>query len=584
MDQLKEILAQAVKYRFWIAVGIASILPLIAYFAGTGALAEQEQAETAKIKGAYDEVKTFQSGAVKNGDWRKAVEEKTEVLTQDVNASWRKLYQRQAPLLTWPKVVEPVFLEWGRKYPEGVDPQRVRDVTLDYILAYPAYVDEVYKSFKPFNVEDGTGIVAAAPKEELLAPQTFQEVKPPTLGEVWSAQEKLWIQRTILDVIAKVNEKAKAKDWDGAYVKEIRALEVANPFALDQRSEAKAAEVLEFAPEILPPGAAPADAAAETSTAAPGRGDSEGAVGFGAGSGSAGGGATDKVSYVKSTNPDQYFVVPISLELYVEQDHVNDLLVEFSNSPMSIQVLDFEFIRPVTAIKKPRKGEPMMSYGGSGRSSSGRAPGMMSSGEGYLGGDYMTRGAGMSGGMSEGYSGGSSAAFSGRRDPGSMGGMGGMRKAGASAAKQGGVNVAKESIDAIKKGKSKKDEKKEEEPEPIISNPYVNVVEIHIKGQARFYKTPPKEEKAEPESPGATPADAPADPTKADEPKDPANPTPAEPAKTDAPKAEPAKTEDPKAEPPKPDDPKADAPKAEAPPEKAEPPKAEAPKPDAPKA
>ena len=54
MDQLKEILQQAAKYRFWIAVGIAALLPLIAYFVGTGAIAEEEKAKTGRDQDAAD--------------------------------------------------------------------------------------------------------------------------------------------------------------------------------------------------------------------------------------------------------------------------------------------------------------------------------------------------------------------------------------------------------------------------------------------------------------------------------------------------------------------------------------------------
>ena len=70
----------------------------------------------------------------------------------------------------------------------------------------------------------------------LLRPVKFLENKRPSLGDVWAAQRKLWIERTMLDVIAKVNAKAKAKDWDSAAIKQIVMLEVANALALDQKS------------------------------------------------------------------------------------------------------------------------------------------------------------------------------------------------------------------------------------------------------------------------------------------------------------------------------------------------------------
>lgn len=594
MDQLKVFLSQMVHYRFWIAVGISAILPIAAYFAGSGNLAEEEKAEKSKTKTAYDEVKTFAGGSVKNKDWTQVVEEKTQALTEDVNASWRKLYARQAPLLTWPKSSEKAaqeriekLAEWGRKYPEGVDPQRIRDVSLDYMLAYPGYVEEVYQSFKPFNRKDGTGIVDAAPKESLLEPQTFREESPPTLGVIWSVQEKLWIQRTILDVIAKVNERGGAKDWDSAIVKRIDLLTVANAYALDQRSEAKAAEILENAPEIVPPGAE-----AATAPAAGTPGPAAGGGRFGAGESLEGASAVateaGSVQYVKSANPDQYFTVPIALTVQVEQDHVNDLLVEFANSPMSIQVLDFEFVRPLAPIRKPRKGEADTVPSGLARVPGGRAGG--------LGGDMLGLSSGPSGaegssigGMDDmaGYGAGGSAYNQGGQRRGSMQRMGDMSTAGqAGTAKgpQGGESVVQKNIEALK-NKAKKDDTKDKAPQEeefIRSNPYPNIVEVRIKGQARFYKAPPLEVKTEPTSPAApaegsaaepTPTDAnapgasPADGTKvvpAEEPRgEPAKNHPGdEPAKTDTPPAEAKPATDVPKDEPKVEPGKADAPKS----------------------
>ena len=51
---------------------------------------------------------------------------------------------------------------------------------------------------------------------------------------IWAGQERLWIQRTLLEVVAQVNK--KAKDWDSAIIKQINLMEVGNPVAQDQRS------------------------------------------------------------------------------------------------------------------------------------------------------------------------------------------------------------------------------------------------------------------------------------------------------------------------------------------------------------
>ena len=110
---------------------------------------------------------------------------------------------------------------------------------------------EVYKTFQPFDLDEGTGVVVA-PARGGPAParSQFTIKNPPELGKVWAAQERLWIQRTLLEVIAEVNK--DAKDWDTAIIKQINLLEVGNALAQDQNSIAKG-ETLDEAPAIANP-------------------------------------------------------------------------------------------------------------------------------------------------------------------------------------------------------------------------------------------------------------------------------------------------------------------------------------------
>ena len=126
---------------------------------------------------------------------------------------------------------------------------------------YPKAVTEVYNSFDPYDPMTGKGNVVAPPEQELLRPAKFTIDTPPSLGQVWDAQERLWIQSTMLDVIADVNK--DAKDWDSAVVKQINLLEVGNYEAQDQRSMARG-DTLEEAPEPVAPGAEEAAAEEES--------------------------------------------------------------------------------------------------------------------------------------------------------------------------------------------------------------------------------------------------------------------------------------------------------------------------------
>ena len=54
------------------------------------------------------------------------------------------------------------------------------------------------------------------------------------------------------------------------------------------------------------------------------------------------------------------------MSVLIDQDHIQDFLVELENSPMSIQVMDFEMQRPETRVTKPEKGaeNSFAGYGG----------------------------------------------------------------------------------------------------------------------------------------------------------------------------------------------------------------------------
>ena len=224
MDQLKEFLRQCIKYRFWISIGVAALFAIIAYFVGSGPVQAKAEQETKAIIQADNDVKQFAVAGRSQRSVQADRRREDGVLTKDVNTAWKQLYNRQAPLLTWPKTVQERFRKWGRNGPR-MSPKAPSSSPWS-ITSRPIRntSTEVYKVFHPFDYETGKGIVAAPPKEALLRPAVFDPTKLPELGTIWAAQERLWIQRTVLEVVAQVNR--KAKDWDSAIIKQINLLEV----------------------------------------------------------------------------------------------------------------------------------------------------------------------------------------------------------------------------------------------------------------------------------------------------------------------------------------------------------------------
>lgn len=574
MDQVKKFLRILVAQRFWILCTIAALVPMIAYFVGSGKIVAETAAKTSEIENANKGVDPYKSGRKPNPDWKNLTASQTDKLTSEINVAWKELYSRQAPLLRWPlDRVEEKFRAWGRRHPESKDasPDEVYDLIQDYVNFYPEYVTTVYKSFRPFDFVEGTGIVVSPAEKGLLRPSSFEISKAPKLTDIWKEQEKMWVSQAILDVIEQVNKQAKV--WDDAPIKQIVRLEVASDAALDPMSKTKGVTLVD-APKILAPGEAEegADAAAGGMTSegygAPGMGmmGSMGGrmmdgmmggempgMGMGGGMGGGGGGTSTAPDVVKFLAPPEgvenppYFIVPITLTTLIEQDKVANLLVELERSPMAIQVMGLELAKPSIKVVKPEKGDTsMLAYGGmTGMMGMGRGmmdgmmgggmPGMEMGMEGMMGMGGMGRGMGGMGGMPgmDGMMGGG------------MGGMGGeVRK---------GTDV---------RGKDRKAER-EKAAEALknrsrvsLQDPYYNVVELTVYGQARFYNPPPPPPAAE-TSENVADSSEPTEAPKAEEPK-------AEEAKTEEPKAEEPKAEEPKAEEPKAEEPApADAPAAQ---------------------
>ena len=230
----------------------------------------------------------------------------------------------------------------------------------------------------------------------------FADEQLPDLGKVWAAQERLWIQRTVLDVIAQVNK--NAKNWDSAIVKQIDGPRSRQPHGSGPA----------FARQCRGTQEGGRDPGSRSGVRAkrPRRRRCRWREGWGGGrprsmmggmggraAGTMSGGVAgqrrfgakydDTIYYITPPNDkNQYKILPILVTVLIDQDHVQDFLVELENSPMSIQVMDFELARPTSRVTKPEKG--VMPAGGGMMGMMGGMEmmrGMMGAGQSAYGGD-----------------------------------------------------------------------------------------------------------------------------------------------------------------------------------------------------
>ena len=526
MDQLKVFLRQCVTYRFWIAVGISLLLPAIGYFVGVGPIVKAKDDMEKSIKTVKADITKYTTPGIVNSQYQPIVQQKNAALTEDIDESWRKLRSLQEPLLRWPEEVEAKFNRWGRAYPTTVDRSEVTRTLIDYTHVYPNFVSKIYQVFRPFNYEDGTGIVVAPDEKTLLRPAPFSDDNPPELSKVWAEQERLWVVTALLDSVAKINDTVKAKDWSGAIVKQLNLVEVGSQSDQDQKSMAEGIPLVPADVLAAPDGSGAPAAAAAAAPPTPG-----GMAGMMAGMGGPGGpagpaAATDEVYYIK-TDSTKFKSLPFKMVVLVDQNRLPDFLVGLENSPLTIRIDEAELSRPAAAVTKPEIGERTANFG-----MSGGLAGMMGMGGKMMGGGDDVRGPGggaggaaaqnmLRGGGGGGMSPGAMPNTNMSRG-GMMGPMGGGGGAASSGTDQRGVNKMQERKDKEKADKSKKNDK------PRVET-YTNVVEVTVYGQARFYLAPPPKA-ADGSSPGSVPAAGGAAPA-------PAAPTP--PATPAAPSAAP---------------------------------------------
>jgi hypothetical protein len=524
----KDILRLLIQNRFWIVLFIAALLPVIGYFLTAGAVKEQAEAKANEIKTAQQGAQTYASGTMPNGQYADFTQEKIGLIEKDVNEAHRRLYERQAPLLDWPAEVAPQLTEWGRDIPADISENETQRVAYFYSQVYDDYAKNVYDVVDPWDPIEGEGIVEVPPMESLLQTVTFDINNLPSIGKIWQYQENLWVRRSILEVIAEVNRKAGAKDWETAAIKRLNRLEVGNPAAVDHRTTALGFE-LKDPPEVTKGGQAiePEKSATAGGGMMPGMegmmgSQAGGAAGMmpgmegmagmpgmegmmgGMGMGMMGGMGVSKgggpVRFLQEEGVELFRDYPAYVSVLIDQNSIQNLLVEFENSPMTMRVLEANWTRPKTRVQPPVKGQGFAGYAGMGGFGMGMGGGLYGM-EGMMPG-MMGGMPGMMEGM-EGYSsmmGGMMGGMPGMMEgmPGMMPGMMGGRGMGAPA------NQPRARVKRDLAGQNQKKEGKEEvDPEKVtIFDPYYNIVELQVYVQARFYYPPAPEAPSESLSPG----------------------------------------------------------------------------------
>ncbi|MGB7329208.1 MAG: hypothetical protein WBD31_30280 [Rubripirellula sp.] len=105
MDKIKEQLAVAMKYGFWIGSAVVFLGSLGVWFMTTSKLSDENASQTSKINQAISTVSSVEGelSTHPNAISHEKMEALIEKRQQEVLESWKTLYDRQRDILTWPE-------------------------------------------------------------------------------------------------------------------------------------------------------------------------------------------------------------------------------------------------------------------------------------------------------------------------------------------------------------------------------------------------------------------------------------------------------------------------------------------------
>ena len=388
MDQLKVYLALLKKHHFWVLSVVVLIVGAAGWFIASTALSNTYKTERAKIDNEFSELQKVTGLAEHpNEKWKEGMDGLTNQLATRVESAWRLSYEeQQQKVLLWPKELGAPFAKTMASLSATEEiPLTMRNRYLNYVEnEFPKLLQ--IADARPYFVTDqrfdekGQPVRPGAPRPQ--APRggkRGEAVKPnvpevledpdhdykvtwdtknqtaihqeltfastPTSPQVRFTQENLWVYRSLLNLIANVNDKATGHH--NARIKEIRDLLIGNLAGEEFKKGIAGTHIIKSAnaptvgvapvltnPDgdaIPPPTAAAAPVAVQVfgpdglPLATPDAGryvDAKGAP------------------LVPGTNvaDSEFKRMPVYLKLFMDQREISHLLVQCANSPLPVEV------------------------------------------------------------------------------------------------------------------------------------------------------------------------------------------------------------------------------------------------------
>ena len=228
-DNVKPVLAIIAKYHFWMLAAVAPLVLLPVVFATNGRLQAEIKSTQGQIRSRFDALRQVQGIAPHpNQGWSKDIDAGAGLVRQETLAQWKAFWDSQAFLRVWPKDLGDDFLAAAKDLkPDGkLDRnmlQRYQNRIQEVIKKLPARmgVDELMTVAVDGATQPASRPAAAAPgpqkrkslcqwaaedQKRLLDSFVWQEL--PSTAKVVLAQEELWVEGVLCDIIAGINKQA----------------------------------------------------------------------------------------------------------------------------------------------------------------------------------------------------------------------------------------------------------------------------------------------------------------------------------------------------------------------------------------
>lgn len=254
-DNVRQTLAAVARYHFWILAVLVPVCMMPVLSMGSAALTARIAEQRQKIRstlGQIDSVTNVRPHP--NAEWATAIDEESTRIAAETQAEWRRLWESQATLRTWP---DDLGVDDFLPAVAGLAPggklerkylQRYQKLAPRFVRGLPARLGVTEAMVEaaapevaaPRDVDrPGTvpppAVVGATwnPADQKRLYESFVWDVPPTTTQVLVAQEELWVLGAFCDLIGQFNDRNRAAESRELPISLINELAVGYRAALD---------------------------------------------------------------------------------------------------------------------------------------------------------------------------------------------------------------------------------------------------------------------------------------------------------------------------------------------------------------